>query len=113
MDIKINNNILGFNVTPSSPESVKRGIAARARARRLEMNLTQQGMSARSGIPLATYRRFETSGEISISNLLLVAVVLGMISDFEKLFIEKRYQNIDDVINAGRIRARKRGKKND
>ena len=81
--------------------------------RNCEMNLTQKGMAARAGIPLATYRRFEATGDISVSNLIRISVVLRMTNDLEKLFSEKRYQNIDEVINAEKLRARKRGRKND
>jgi transcriptional regulator with XRE-family HTH domain len=110
MDNEINDTILFVNA--NSPGALKLGLAARARARRLEMNLTQKGMAARAGIPVATYRRFETTGDISVSNLILVSVVLRMTSDIEKLFSERRYQNIDEVINAEKLRARKRGRKN-
>ena len=111
MNNYINNNILGLNTL--TLEDLRLGIAARVRARRLEMNLTQKGMSARAGISLATYRRFEAIGEISLANLIMVAVVLGMTEDLGKIFSEERYQNIDEVINAGKIHARKRGRKND
>ena len=34
-------------------------IAINSRLQRLNMNLTQQGLSERSGVPLATLRKFE------------------------------------------------------
>ena len=111
MNSRINNNILQLN--DSSPEALRLGLAMRVRTRRLEMNLTQKGMAARAGIPLATYRRFEACGESSLSNLILIAVVLGMTSDIERLFSERRYQNIEEVINAEKTRLRKRGRRND
>ena len=116
MNNHINNNILQFNQqgnnTPD-PETLRLGLAKRVRSRRLEMNLTQKGMAVRAGIPLATYRRFEACGESSFSNLILIAVVLGMTADIEKLFSERRFQNIEEVINAEKIRLRKRGRRND
>ena len=111
MNTSINNNILQFN--SSSPEEMRLGIASRVKMRRLEMNLTQKGFSARAGIPFPTYRRFETTGEISLSNLILISVVLGMTPDLENIFSERRYQNIEEVINADKIRKRKRGRRND
>ena len=111
MNNRLNNNILRFN--SASPEEVRLGIASRVKMRRLEMNLTQKGLSARAGIPLPTYRRFEVTGEISLSNLIMISVVLGMTPDLEIIFSERRYQNIDEVINAEKIRARKRGRRND
>ena len=43
----------------STPNDVAKQIAARVKARRLELNLTQEGMAARAGLKFATYRRFE------------------------------------------------------
>ena len=111
MNSSINNNILQFNA--ASPEQIRLGIASRVKMRRLELNLTQKGLSARACIPLPTYRRFERIGEISLSNLILIAVVLGMTQDLENIFSERRYQNIEEVINADKIRTRKRGRRND
>jgi transcriptional regulator with XRE-family HTH domain len=110
MNIDISDNILSII---ESNIDLSLGVAGRVRERRLEMNLTQKGFAARAGIPLATYRRFERSGEISLSNLILVAYALGMTLDIEKLFSERRYENIDAVINAESVKKRKRGKRND
>jgi transcriptional regulator with XRE-family HTH domain len=81
--------------------------------RRLEMNLTQQAFAKRAGIALATYRRFEQTGEISLHNLILVSVPLGMMDDFAGLFTQRRYRSIDEVVGEGRFKTRKRGRRND
>ena len=47
------NNIL-FNIV--TPNEVAKQIASRVKARRLELNLTQEGMSAKAGVKFATYR---------------------------------------------------------
>ena len=62
------NNIL-FNIT--NPNDVAKQIASRVKARRLELNLTQEGMSAKAGVKFATYRRFEQTGEISLRGQIL------------------------------------------
>jgi transcriptional regulator with XRE-family HTH domain len=110
MNIEPSDNMLSID---ESGAGLERGVAGRVRERRLEMNLTQKGFAARAGIPLATYRRFERSGEISLANLVLIAYALGMTLDIEKLFSERRYENIDAVINADSVKKRKRGKRND
>ena len=84
----------------------------RAKARRLEMNLTQEGLSARAGIPVATYRRFEQSGKISLGGLLHVAYALDALSDFDQLFNAPRYANLDEAVKAEQ-KPRKRGKRNE
>ena len=58
------NNILLLNV--ANPSDIALQIAARVKARRLELNLTQEGLASRAGVKFATYRRFEQTGEISL-----------------------------------------------
>ena len=52
-------NILSFESISLASKAM--ALAMRAKARRLEMNLTQEGLSVRAGIPLATYRRCRKS----------------------------------------------------
>lgn len=61
------NNIL--SVIDEMPQDVAMRIARQVKARRLEMNLTQEGLCVRAGIKLPTYRRFERTGEISLRGL--------------------------------------------
>lgn len=102
------NNILAF-ITPA--ESAL-SIASRVRQRRLELNLTQEGLAQRAGLKFATYRRFEQTGEISLKSLLYIAFALNCISDFDELFSHKQYQSLEDVIN-DTTPTRKRGQKNE
>jgi transcriptional regulator with XRE-family HTH domain len=107
----INDNMLELNA--SFPASVQVAVAERVRARRLEMDLTQRAIAARSGVPLATYRRFERHGEISLRNLILISFALDMQGDFDSLFTGVRYRDIEDVIGSGAKAKRKRGRRNE
>lgn len=104
------NNILF--VSAESPNDVAMNISARVKARRLELNLTQEGLAARAGLKFATYRRFEQAGEISLRGLLQIAFALNALSDFEMLFAQKQYQSLDEVLNE-QVVTRKRGKRNE
>jgi len=103
-------NIL--SVLGEMPQDVARRIAKNVKERRLEMNLTQEGLSMRAGIKVPTYRRFERTGEISLRGLLQIAFALNALRDFEVLFTQKQYQSLDDVLAEGESK-RKRGKKNE
>ena len=103
------NNILA--IIPPTPNEVGDEIAAKVKARRLELNLTQEGMAIRSGLKFSTYRRFEQTGEISLRGLLQIAYALNAIKDFDGLFATKQYQSLEDVLNES-TNKRKRGKKN-
>ncbi|MBO5217252.1 MAG: helix-turn-helix transcriptional regulator [Alistipes sp.] len=104
------NNILSFSV--ESPTEIAIQIATRVKARRLELNLTQEGLASRAGIKFATYRRFEQTAEISLRGLLQIGFALNMLSDFDELFARKQYQSLDDVLRQQNVN-RKRGKKNE
>lgn len=104
------NSIMSFDI--STPNDVAKQIAARVKARRLELNLTQEGMAARAGLKFATYRRFEQTGEISLKGLLQIGFALNILSEFDALFAQKQYQSLDDVLNEQSV-IRKRGKKNE
>lgn len=104
------NNIIAFSIP--TPYDVAKRIAARIKARRLELNLTQEGMAARAGLKFATYRRFEQTGEISLKGLLQIGFALNTLSEFDTLFAQKQYQSLDDVLSEHHV-TRKRGKKNE
>ena len=104
-------NILAIGM--SNPNEIARQIAARVRERRLELDLTQEGMAARSGVKFATYRRFEQTGEISLKGLLQIGFALNALSDFDALFSRRQYQSLNDVLNEQNVVRKRRGKKNE
>lgn len=94
----------------SDPQSVAMQVASRVKARRLEMDLTQEGMALRAGMKLSTYRRFERTGEISFRGLLQIGFALNALQDFALLFAQRQYQTLDEVL-AEQQPKRKRGSK--
>jgi transcriptional regulator with XRE-family HTH domain len=104
-------NIL--SVIDRNADTVLKNISEKVKVRRLEMNLTQEGLASRSGISYGTYRRFETSGEISLRNLVMVAIALNSVDDFDKLFSTPTYRSISDLTELNKISTRKRGKRNE
>jgi len=103
-------NILALDI--DNPREVAKQVAARVKARRLEMNLTQEGLAVRAGVKFATYRRFERTGEISFRNLLQIGFAMNALDDFQEIFTGRRYQSLDDVLNES-VKTRRRGKKNE
>jgi transcriptional regulator with XRE-family HTH domain len=97
-------NILSF--IEDSPEKILSGIAARVKQQRLTIKLTQAELSKRAGLPLATYRRFERTGEISLRSLIMLAIVLSETENFSKLFSSEKYSSIDDLLEKNNTRKR-------
>ncbi|MDR1652543.1 MAG: helix-turn-helix transcriptional regulator [Prevotellaceae bacterium] len=101
-------NILSLK--EDSLTAITKSLAGRVKQRRLEMNATQQTLAERAGVSLASYRRFERTGEISLLSLVKIAVALNVENEFNNLFSNKIYNSIEDVLTEKKIR--KRGKTN-
>ena len=92
------------------PPDVMQRTAQRAKALRLEQNITQQELADKVGIAVGTVKRFEKTGEIQFNHLLRIALVLGRLDDFKTLFA------VDDVptslynLKAEKVRQRARKK---
>ena len=67
----------------NTPHDVQREIADRFKARRLALNLTQEGLAARSGVGWSSLKRFERTGLIALDSLLRIALVLDCLGDFD------------------------------
>lgn len=102
------NNMIA--ISTATPGEVSLQLAARVKARRLELDLTQEGLATRAGIKFATYRRFEQTGEISLRGLLQIAFALDALADFNTLFAQRQYQSLSEVLD-NQTTNRKRGKK--
>lgn len=71
-----------------TPKDVQRELVGRFRARRLSMNLTQEGLATRSGVNWSSLKRFEHTGLISLDALLKLAMVLNCLSDFDRVCLD-------------------------
>lgn len=75
-------------------------VASRVRQRRKECKLTQADLANKAGMSLASYKRFEQTGEISFHSLVNIGIALGYEEDFDALFSRQQYNSIQEVINA-------------
>ena len=90
------------------PDEVAAELAARARARRLALRLTQAGLAERSGVPLATLRKFERTGRIALTSFVRIALTLGDEAALDGLLRDRAgYSSLSEVMDARP--ARKRG----
>jgi transcriptional regulator with XRE-family HTH domain len=96
-----------------SPAKAQMKLAENIRARRLSLELTQEGLAARSGVPLATLRKFEQKGSISLESFLKVLMVVGGLEELIDLLKPAKpvFKSIDEVLNDKDAISRKRGRK--
>ena len=94
-----------------TPTKAKTMLAANMRERRLAMGLTQAGLSKRSGVALATLRKFEQTGAVSIDSLFKLMLVVGGLEEIVKASAPGAHQfaSIDDVLSGKTKPKRKRG----
>jgi DNA-binding transcriptional regulator YiaG len=92
-----------------NPKAIAEEIAEQ---RRLDADLSQAALAKRSGVSLGTLKRFESKAEISLKHLLMIAVALEATDEFHRLFSQKQYRSIDELIKVKKTKTRKRGRKN-
>ena len=97
-----------LTITVKTPADVQRDLAARFKARRLALNLTQQGLSERSGVSWGSLRRFERTGLIALEALLKLATVLDCLGDFDQICADDGrsfgLKSLDEVLDAPKQR---------
>lgn len=97
-----------------STSKAQRLLAERVRARRLALNLTQEGLATRSGVPLPTLRKFEQQGVISLESFLKLLMIVGGLEEIVTALEVKEapFASIDEVLQAGTDKpARQRGRR--
>ncbi len=95
-----------------NPKDIATDLALRAKQLRLSMNLTQAQLAKQSGVSLGSLKRFEGSGEISLQNLLLLAVALEAAEAFKNVFVPTAtYKSVDEVLKLKKVNLRKRARK--
>jgi len=89
----------------------QKGLQASTKARRLEMGLTQAGLSARAGVSLPTLRKFEQKGQISLESFLKLLMVLDRLEAVVNALEpnEQVFSSIDDVLATNKKSIPKRG----
>lgn len=87
--------------------------ARRVKSLRLDRGWTQEEVAERAGLSLATYRRFERTGHISLERLLKLAVILDARAGFGQIFVGASAQSLAELEQRAERQARKRGKRRD
>ena len=91
----MNNNFLN----QKTPNEIAKNLAEKIKQHRKKLKISQTTLAQKSGVSLGSIKRFETKYEISLQSFIKIAIALDLDSDFEKLFSNKTYTSIDEVIN--------------
>jgi transcriptional regulator with XRE-family HTH domain len=82
----------GLNKKPSD---TLQEIAKRHKVLRKQVGFSQSELAKRSGVSLGSLKRFETTGQISLESLLLLADVLNRLDDFDAIL--KPIENLQAI----------------
>ncbi len=96
------------NYTLDNAEDIAMTIAADFRKRRIEKGITRSAIALKAGVPLSNVRRFEQTGNISLANLIELAMALGYTSEINSLFSQPKYTTTDELLQIHRNQGKKR-----
>jgi transcriptional regulator with XRE-family HTH domain len=93
----------------NTPEETAKQLAEKVRRLRLSRNWKQATLASRSGVSLASLRRFEQTGLVSLQSFLSIAFALGRLDDFESLLQPPAIHSIAELEKINRAPKPKRG----
>lgn len=88
---------IGDFVNVTTKQSVKDDLVNRFKKRRAEFGISQKELSKRSGVSYGSIRRFESTGDISLSSLLKISDAIACLEDFNELFKNPIVKNLKDM----------------
>jgi len=94
-----------------TPEDTAQQLAKKVRALRLARNWKQATLAERSGVTLASLRRFERTGQASLKNLFKLVFTMGRLDDFESVLQPPDAGSIAELEAAHEVHKPKRGSK--
>ena len=96
-----------------SSSKAQKKLVENVRERRLQMELTQEGLAERSGVPLSTLRKFEQKGNISLESFLKLLSVIGGLEEVINVLKPNKpnFKSIDEVLKSEEEITKKRGRK--
>jgi transcriptional regulator with XRE-family HTH domain len=80
-----------------NPTDILKELAQRTRTLRKELKMSQSELAQRANVSLGSYKRFETSGHVSLDSLLKIAFILGKMDDFETVFQSNKNKDLEKL----------------
>jgi len=88
-----------MNVNFKTPREFSRLIAQNVRMQRKLRKLSQARLAEMSGVSYGSVKRFESTGEIALTSLLKIAIVLDCADAFSELFARTVPSSIQEIID--------------
>jgi len=88
-----------IDINFKTPTLLGHKISNNVRTLRKAHKISMKRLSEMSGVSYGSIKRFEASGEISLTALLKIALVLDCADDFENLFANSQPRSIQEIID--------------
>ncbi len=82
-----------------TPKEYGMEIAMNMRKVRKQQKLSMQALAEKSNVSYGSIKRFENTGQISLTSLLKIAIILDCVDGFEELFHIREIRSIQEIIN--------------
>ena len=89
------------------PVQILQDIGLRAKSARLSENMSRKTLAEKAGVSEASLKRFETTGQISLSSLVPLLTALDRLSELDELLAEKTPVSLRELKETKRQRGRK------
>jgi hypothetical protein len=99
-----------ISLSMMTPHEMAQYLAKQLQVKRLDLNLSQQTLSLRSGVSYGVLKKFERTGRISFESLLKLALVLGSLEEFKHLFAREKPEQAASLDELMKDKTRKRGR---
>ena len=86
-------------INTKTPNQIATTIARNLRELRKKDKLSMKALAELSGVSYGSLKRFESTGQISLTSLLKLAIVLDCVDDFDYLFKKTEILSIQEIIN--------------
>lgn len=90
--------MIDLDLIMGTPESIRKTIGQNAKKKRKYLGYTQEKLAEMSGMSLASYRRFEQTGHIALSSLIMVAIALDSIDELTALFAKRAPRTMEELL---------------
>ena len=96
-----------ISIEYKTPADILLDLGARAKSARLSENMSRKTLAEKAGVSGASLKRFETTGQISLSSLVPLLTALDRLSDLNELLAEKTPNSLRELKDTKRQRGRK------
>jgi transcriptional regulator with XRE-family HTH domain len=96
-----------ISIEYKTPVQILQDIGLRAKSARLRDNMSRKTLAEKAGVSEASLKRFETTGQVSLSSLVQLLTALDRLAELDELLTEKTPLSVRELNDTQRQRGRK------